>query len=221
MVAVLALPETLSPSHRRPLRLGAVGSTYVELLRDARFVILVLVAGLAMSGVFAYIAGASFVLQGYYGLDQQVFAIVFGAGAIAFITASQVNVVLLRRFSPQNIVLCALARRGGAGVAFVGIAVAHVGGLAGFLLPVWSILAAMGLVIPNAPAVALSRHPDAAGTAAALLGAAQFGIGAAVAPMVGVLGNDELALAAVMTTGVVVALLALVTVTRRTQPAPA
>jgi DHA1 family bicyclomycin/chloramphenicol resistance-like MFS transporter len=72
-------------------------------------------------------------------------------------------------------------------------------------------------VIPNAPAVALSRHHDAAGTAAALLGAAQFGIGAAVAPIVGVLGNDELALAVVMTTGVVVALVALVTVIRRTE----
>ena len=97
-------------------------------------------------------------------------------------------------------------------VVFVGLSVAHVGGLAGFVVPVWAILAAMGLVIPNAPAVALSRHPDAAGTAAALLGAAQFGLGAAVAPLVGVLGNDELALAVVMTSGVVIALLALLAV---------
>jgi MFS transporter, DHA1 family, multidrug resistance protein len=97
---------------------------------------------------------------------------------------------------------------------------ARVGGLAAFLVPIWSILAAMGLVIPNAPALALTRHPDAAGTAAALLGAAQFGIGAAVAPLVGLLGNDELALAIVMTTGVVVALLALVLVVRRTEAEP-
>ena len=91
---------------------------------------------------------------------------------------------------------------------FVGLSLAHVGGLLGFVLPVWAILAAMGLVIPNAPAVALSRHPDAAGTAAALLGAAQFGLGAAVAPLVGVLGNDEFALALVMTAGMVIALFA-------------
>jgi MFS transporter, DHA1 family, multidrug resistance protein len=220
-VAAVALPETLPPSARRPLRPGAVGSTYLELLRDARFVILVLVAALAMCGLFAYISAASFVLQGHYGLDQQVFAIVFGAGAISFITASQFNVVLLKRFSPQSIVVRALAGAVVAGAAFVGLALAHVGGLPGFLLPVWSILAAMGLVIPNAPAVALSRHHEAAGTAAALLGATQFGIGAAVAPVVGVLGNDELALAVVMTAGVVIALIALVTVIRRTEAAPA
>ena len=212
LVAAVALPETLPPAHRRPLRVRGIAATYVELLRDARFVILVLVAALGMAGLFAYIAGASFVLQGVYGLDQQAFALVFGAGAVALIGATQFNVVLLKRFSPQSITLWALAAALLAAGVFVGLSVAHVGGLAGFVLPVWGILGAMGLVIPNAPAVALSRHPDAAGTAAALLGAAQFGLGAAVAPLVGVLGNDELALATVMAASALVALLALLTV---------
>ena len=209
LLAALALPETLPIAHRRPLKVRSIAATYVEVLRDVRFDILVLVAALGMSGLFAYIAGASFVLQGHYGLDQQAFALVFGAGAVALIGATQFNVVLLRRFAPQMIVLWALAAAVLAGVVFVGLSFEHIGGLFGFVVPVWAILAAMGLVIPNAPAVALSRHPDAAGTAAAVLGAAQFGLGAAVAPLVGVLGNDEIALALVMTTGMVIALLAL------------
>jgi len=208
VLAALALPETLPASHRRPLKMRSIAATYVEVLRDVRFDILVLVGALGMSGLFAYIAGASFVLQGHYGLDQQAFALVFGAGAVALIGATQVNVVLLRRFGPQTIVLWALVAASLAGVVFVGLSFAHIGGLPGFVVPVWAILAAMGLVIPNAPAVALARHPDAAGTAAALLGAAQFGLGAVVAPLVGVLGNDEVALALVMTTGIVIALLA-------------
>src|SRR5436190_343774 len=212
VLAALALPETLLAAHRRPLKVGGIVATYAELLRDARFVILVLVAALGMSGLFAYIAGASFVLQGHYGLGQQAFALVFGAGAVALIGATQLNVVLLRRFAPQTIVLRALTAASLAGVVFVGLSFAHIGGLAGFVLPVWAILTPMGLVIPNAPAVALSRHPDAAGTAAALLGAAQFGLGAAVAPLVGVLGNNEIALALVMTAGMVIALLALLAV---------
>jgi DHA1 family bicyclomycin/chloramphenicol resistance-like MFS transporter len=212
LLAVLALPETLPVSHRRPLRVRGILSTYGELLRDRRFVILVLVAALGMSGLFAYIAGASFVLQGRHGLGQQTFALVFGAGAVALIAATQFNVVLLRRFTPQTITVWALAASAAAGVVFVALAAAGVGGIYAFVLPVWAILAAMGFVIPNAPAVALTRHPDAAGTAAALLGAGQFGLGAAVAPLVGVLGNDELALAAVMTAGSVIALLALLAV---------
>jgi MFS transporter, DHA1 family, multidrug resistance protein len=210
LLAALALPETLSQSHRRPLRFGGILATYGELLRDKRFVVLVVVAALGMSGLFAYIAGASFVLQGGYGLGQQAFALVFGAGAVALIGATQFNVVLLRRFSPQSIVVWALTASSVAGAVFVGLAAFGVGGLVAFVVPVWAILAAMGFVIPNAPALALSRHPDASGTAAALLGAAQFGLGAAVAPLVGVLGNGELALAVVMTAGVVIALVALV-----------
>ena len=220
VMAVLALPETLPVEHRRPLKVGGIARTYVELLRDTRFVILVLVAALGMSGLFAYIAGASFVLQGRYGIGQTAFALVFGAGAIALIGSTQFNVVLLRRFSPQRIMVWALAAASLFGVVFVALAAAHVGGLAAFVVPVWAILAAMGLVIPNAPAVALTRHPDAAGTAAALLGAVQFGLGAAVAPLVGVLGNDELAMASVMATGVVVALAALLLTGAHRAPSP-
>jgi len=221
LMAVLALPETLPARHRRPLKAKGIAATYLELLRDVRFVILVLVAALGMSGLFAYIAGASFVLQGRFGLDQTAFALVFGAGAVALIGTTQMNVVLLKRFAPQQIMVWALVAASVFGAVFVALAATHTGGLFGFVVPVWAILAAMGLVIPNAPAVALTRHPDAAGTAAALLGAVQFGLGAVVAPVVGVLGNDELAMAAVMTAGVVIALTALLVTGVHRNVAPA
>ena len=211
-MAALALPETLPPSHRRPLRLRSILATYVALLGDLRFVTLVIVGALGMSGLFAYISGASFVLQGRHGLDQQSFALVFGAGAIALIAATQFNVVLLRRFAPQRIMVGALFAATAAGAVFIALSATHTGDVLGFVLPVWTILSMLGFVIPNAPAVALSRHHEAAGTAAALLGAAQFGVGAVVAPVVGLLGNDEIALSVVMTIGVSIALLALLTV---------
>ena len=67
------------------------------------------------------------------------------------------------------------------------------GGLAGFLVPLAFMLAAAGLVMPNTPAIALNRHGDAAGTAAALLGATQFAVGGSVAPLVGALDNGTAA----------------------------
>nr|WP_225933776.1 multidrug effflux MFS transporter [Mycolicibacterium pallens] len=212
LVAALALPETLPVGNRRPLQVRSIAATYLSLLRDLRFVALVVVGALGMAGLFAYIAGAAFVLQGRHGLDQQTFALVFGAGAIAFVAATQVNVLLLRRFSPQRILLWALAAATVVGASFIVLSVTHTGGIYGFLVPVWAVLAMMGFVIPNAPAVALSRHHEAAGTAAALLGAAQFGVGAAIAPVVGLMGNDEIALSVVMTAGVGVAVLALIAV---------
>jgi DHA1 family bicyclomycin/chloramphenicol resistance-like MFS transporter len=84
----------------------------------------------------------------------------------------------------------------------------------------WAVLFACGLALPNAPALALSRHGEAAGTAAALLGAIQFGIGAVVSPVVGVLGNDAVAIGAVIVTALVLALGVLGVVRPWRLPAP-
>ena len=51
------------------------------------------------------------------------------------------------------------------------------------------VVASVGLSLPNTPALALTRHGEAAGTAAAMLGAVQFGVGALVAPLVGLFGS--------------------------------
>ena len=80
--------------------------------------------------------------------------------------------------------------------------------------PLWTVLFAVGLVMPNTPALALARHGEAAGTASAQLGAIQMGTGAVVSPLVGVLGNDAVAMGAVMTGGAAVALVVLLTVVR-------
>lgn len=141
-------------------------------------------------------------------------------GAIAFVVATQLNVILLRRLSPQRILMIALTVATGVGAVFVALSVTHTGGIYGFLIPVWAVLAMMGFVIPNAPAVALSRHHEASGTAAALLGAAQFSVGAVIAPVVGLMGNDEVALSVVMTAGVAIALVALLFVGGTDDAAP-
>ena len=65
------------------------------------------------------------------------------------------------------------------------------GGLAGVLAPMMLVLAAAGLAMPNTPALALTRHGEAAGTASALLGFSQFGVGAVVAPLVGLFGGTS------------------------------
>lgn len=225
VVAAVGLRETLSPERRRHGGVAAVGRDYRALLRDRTFVGLVLVAGLAMAALFAYVAGSSFVFQERYGLDEQQFGLAFGAGAVGLITATQLNVRLLRRYTPQRILVTALTVGTGAGLVLVSFAATGVGGLPAVLASLWVVLAAAGLAMPNAPALALSRHGEAAGTAAALLGAVQFGVGALAAPLVGVLGTGSVAMAAVVAGGMAVALVVLLTVVRparlaEVEPAP-
>jgi DHA1 family bicyclomycin/chloramphenicol resistance-like MFS transporter len=213
-VAVVALPETLPAQRRRGD--GVVGTlrTYGNLLIDRTFVGLILVAGLAMAAMFAYVAGSSFVFQQQYGMSQQQFGFTFGAGAVGLITATQLNVRLLRRWSPSQIMVSALAVGAVSGTVLLILAATGLGGLPGVLLPLWLVLAAAGLALPNAPALALSRHGDAAGTAAALLGAVQFGVGALSAPLVGTLGTGAVAMAIVIAGGMLLAVAVLLLVVR-------
>jgi len=198
VVAAVALPETLPPHRRR--RGGTVESlrTYRTLLRDRTFMGLVFVAGLGMAAVFAYVSGSSFVFQDQYGLSQQEFALAFGAGAVGLIAATQINVRLLRRFSPQQILVAGLTMGTVAGGALIVVAATGLGGLVSVLATLWIVLASAGLAMPNAPALAMTGYGEAAGTAAALLGAVQFGVGALAAPLVGVLGTGSLAMAVVV-----------------------
>jgi DHA1 family bicyclomycin/chloramphenicol resistance-like MFS transporter len=213
-IAGWLLPETLPHERRCATTVAHTLRTYRRLLRDRAFVGLVLVAGLTMAALFGYVSGSSFVFQQQFGLDEQQFGLVFGAGAIWLIIATQLNARLLRRFEPRQLLLSAMGAGTLAGLVLLVLAASGAGGMAGILVPLWAVLFTFGLALPNAPALALSRHGEAAGTAAALLGAVQFGVGALVSPMVGVLGNTASAMAVVVAGGMALALIVLVAVVR-------
>jgi DHA1 family bicyclomycin/chloramphenicol resistance-like MFS transporter len=197
----VVLPETLPAGLRRNGGVRGTLRDYGRLLSDRVYVGLILVAGLAMAALFAYVSGSSFVFQDQYGLSEQQFAYVFAGGAVGLIGATQLNVRLLRRWAPQQILASALLVGLAAGVVLLVFAATGLGGLVGVLIPLWTVLATVGLAMPNAPALALNRHGEAAGTAAALLGAVQFGVGALAAPLVGVLGVGAVAMAVVVLGG--------------------
>lgn len=215
VVAALRLPETLPVARRRRGGVGATLRDYRRLFNDRAFMGLVLVAGLAMAALFAYVSGSSFVLQDQYGLNEQEFGLAFGAGSVGLITATQFNVRLLRRFTPQQILVSALIAGTVAGLVLVMFAVTGFGGLGALLASLWLVLAATGLAMPNAPALAMTRHSEAAGTAAALLGAVQFGIGAVSAPLVGLLGTGSVPMAIVIAGGMAAALAVMLLVVPR------
>jgi DHA1 family bicyclomycin/chloramphenicol resistance-like MFS transporter len=214
VLAFFGLRETLPVSRRQPARIGATLRTYASLLTDRPFVGLVLIGGLMMATLFAYVSGSPFVLQGIYGVDEQTFGIIFGLNASGLVAVSQLNPLLLRRFSPQQALTAGIL---GAATGAVAMTVAAALGapLLVLLVPLWLTVASIGLSFPNAPALALSRHGEAAGTAAAVLGATQFGVAALTAPLVGLLGTaSAVPMAAVMAGTTVLGLSVLLLVVR-------
>jgi DHA1 family bicyclomycin/chloramphenicol resistance-like MFS transporter len=78
------------------------------------------------------------------------------------------------------------------------VATTGFGGLLGLLVPLWLVLGCIGVALPNSPALALNGHAESAGTAAALLGAAQFGVAGVIGPVFGLLGLSAVSMAAVI-----------------------
>ena len=190
IASAICLRETLPPEKRRPPDLGGTLRTYGRVATDRTFVAYATAIGFVTAAMFAYIAGSPFVLQNLHGLSPQAYSIVFGVNALGLMVFSQANRVLLRwitarRLLTVGLLLSALA---GAGVLY---AVSQGLGLAYLLPSLFLVVASLGMVSPNATALALADHGSRAGTASALLGLTQFLIGGLAAPLVGLGESDS------------------------------
>jgi DHA1 family bicyclomycin/chloramphenicol resistance-like MFS transporter len=188
LATATGLEETLAPERRHPGGVMETLRTFGRLLSDRVFVGHALACGLSFGAMFAYISGSPFVIQDIYGASQQLYSLMFAGNAVGLVVASQANRVLLRRVDPLVIVRAALSAQALAGAALVMVVAGGVGVWA--IVPLlFVVVASLGLVFPNATALALADHPRVAGSASGLLGVLQFIVGAAAAPLVGVGGT--------------------------------
>ena len=202
------LPESL-PADKRIRSNRAVVGSYRVLLKDPQFLALALLPGLAMAALFAYVSGSPFVIRDGYGLSEQEFAILFAVNGLGLVLGAQVNAALVRKFAPVRIMRLALPASVLTSVVLLVMAATGAGGLIGLCVPLWLMLAINSLIPPNASALALTRHGERAGAAAALIGCAQAGVAGLVAPLVGVVGANALGMSVVIVGAMVTALLVL------------
>lgn len=186
--------ESLPPSRRRRSGggAGALLPVYGRLLRDRVFVGCLLGNGLALGGMFGYISGSPFVLQDIHGLTAQQYSLVFASNGAGIVLCSQLSHWLVGRVQPRTLMLSGLAGStcGGVGVL---LSVLSGAGLPVLLPLLFLNVACLGLVLPNAGALALDGHADAAGAAASLLGPTPYILGALASPLVGLGGQHDAA----------------------------
>ncbi len=206
VVVALFLPETLPAERRTAHGLASSVRGYGQLLRDRRFLALAVIPGLGMAMIISYVAGSPFVLQQEYGLTASQFALVFAIGGTSMVTGSQVNAALVHRVGPARLLRLGTPVTALLAAGLMGVAATHLGGIVGLVVALWLTTAMLGFVMSNASALALSRHGERAGTAAATIGFLQAGLAGAVSPLVGVLGGDAVAMTGVMLLSVVTAL---------------
>lgn len=200
-LCLLAIHFQLNESHdiqyEPPLQFKVVARNYLNLFESRSFVGYTLAGGLAIAGMFAYVAGSPFVVTTLYGVSPAHFGWVFGFNAIGLIGASQLNAWQLKKYAPAVLLRNALWVSALAGIGLFALEIFYRHhGLPPFALVLAGLflyVASIGYVSPNASASALAAHGEHAGTASALMGALQFGLGTLAGIAIGVL-HDETAL---------------------------
>lgn len=188
----MGLPESLSVERRS---VGGVRETFRafgQLLTDRRFMGYALSAGLVSAGMFAYISGSPFVLQNVFGVSPQVFSAVFATNGIGIILSSQSAGLFASRVGERRLLRVGLGAAFTASLVLLGVLLGHAG-LAAVLLPLFVVVASVGMVGTTTFALAMQSQGERAGKASALMGLPQMLSGALVAPLVGVRGSHAVA----------------------------
>jgi DHA1 family bicyclomycin/chloramphenicol resistance-like MFS transporter len=200
LLAAFTLPETLPPRDRQEGGLRETAVQFTVLGRDRQFVGYTLVLALMSCALFIYISLSSFVLQNEYEISAQLFSVIFAVNSLGIVLAGRLNSVGTRWLSPRTLL------GGGIGVGLTGAAISLAAVLAGWGLPgllpaLFLMVSSLGVIMPNATALALEPHGRRAGSASAFLGTAQFLLGAVVPPLI----SSDGATAVTLTLGVLVA----------------
>lgn len=207
LAIALWLPETIPSGPRPPLR-GA-GRQYLALFADRSFLTYALTGGVAIAGMFSYIAGSPFVFIELYGVPPEHYGWIFGSNAAGFILMAQVNARLLRYRGPGFWLRRAVWVYFACGALLLAITLARPAELWPLLVPLFGCIACLGFLLPNASACAMASQGRHAGSASALMGSLQFSVAAAASALVGALHDGTaLPMAVVITVcGLVAALL--------------
>jgi MFS transporter, DHA1 family, multidrug resistance protein len=184
----LGLRESLPRERRAPLGVQAVFAGMGGLWRDAAFVGLTLSAALMVGAFFAYLTAGSLVIQDEYGVSPAAFGVLFSINAAGMVAATYLNHLLLARFSPRALAAAGVAGCMVAGVSALAVTVIGDLGLIALAVPLFLLVFSVGLALPDLTALALLRHPEKAGAAAAGYGTVRLGLASLMTPLVGLGG---------------------------------
>jgi DHA1 family bicyclomycin/chloramphenicol resistance-like MFS transporter len=170
VVVWLILPETLRQRAAERVSPKSMLAAYRVVARHPAYLAYLALATTSYAGLFAWISGASFVLQNLYGLNPFNFGVAFALGSVGYMAGATLSARLVMRIGIDGTlgVGAAMLAVGGLGM----VATVAFGLKSPFLLvlPVSIYLAGLGMVLPQSIAGAMSPFPDRAGAASSLLG---------------------------------------------------
>lgn len=191
-VVYKVLPESHVPDKAMRLHPIYILKNYWSILQEPQFYTYALAGAIAFAGMFTYIAASPIIFMEIFSVSEQVYGWIFAIIAMGLVGTSQLNVVLLKRFSNQAILKMALTLLTLTSLVFVTCAYMGWYNVYSIIATMFVFLSCLGLSNPNAAALSMAKFGTKAGSAAALMGFLQMSIGALTSLAVGVLKAQEL-----------------------------
>lgn len=184
LLTAAKLSETLRHPDPQAANPTQILSNFIRMLQHPQYLGCALAGACAFCGLFAFISGSSFVLIGVFGVSEQNFGFYFGAPVIGYMIGTQIGGRMTRNYGITTILSVGTACLALAGALIAALAIIRVDHPIAVVAPMAFYMIAVGLVLPQTLAGALTPFPDRAGTASSLLGFIQMSLGAVVGAMV-------------------------------------
>ncbi len=191
-VCVWYLPEGHAADARISLRPGPILGNFVAVLKEPQFLTFALSGAFAFAGLLVYVAGSPIIFMEVFHVNARVFGLIFAGLAVGFIGSNQINVLLLRRFSSEQIFRGALLMECPAALLFLVGTVCGWFGLNPTLALLFIALSSLGLAYPNAAALALAPFDQNIGSASAMLGFLQIGVSGLASASIGIFDSHRM-----------------------------
>lgn len=190
LATLLIFRETLPAAQRTNGGMYQTGRDFHRLLANRLFVGSVAICGLTYAALFAYLSGATYILQRTYGLSPQAYSIAFAANSAGFMLFGWIAGRTAERWSEHGTLATGVAMSALGALGLLATGLWHLP-LPVVLASLFVLASGVAFASPPSTSLALANYPDMAGTASSVLGAARFGLGGIAAPLVGIGGGEN------------------------------
>jgi DHA1 family bicyclomycin/chloramphenicol resistance-like MFS transporter len=184
------LPEGRKADSSLSLKPKSVINNFLFVLKEPQFLVYNFAGGIATSAPFAFIAGSSDVFINTYGITERQYGWVFAFIAAGIIGSSQLNYLLLKKFTNAEMVRYPMIAQTVVGVVMVIGTICGWFNMYGLLAIMFVFVCGQGIIGPNATALSLAPFSKLTGSAAALLGSYRMAIGGVVSALVSAFHNN-------------------------------
>ena len=209
------LPQTHKPDPSISLKPKPILQGFATVLKNPQFYTYALSGAVAFSGLFTYVAGSPLLFMDIFKVSGEIYGWIFAFMSVSFIGTSQLNSVLLKKYKSEQLVFAGLALQSIISLSFLIAAMNHWLNLYGTIAMLFLYLGCLGLTNPNTAGLSLAPFSNNAGSASALLGALQLGLGALASMAVGMLVKDSMVPMVAIMAGSTLIALAILLVGRR------